>query len=796
MESHRAKKKNIADFIVDHNRIIACIVVVLVAVCLFISQYVKINYDLTTYLPDDAPSKIAIEKMRDTFGYPGTGRLMLKDVSIYEAKDYKDRIEKVDGVDQVIWCDLTNSIYTSSEFLDMDGLEDYYRDRCAVMDVTFTEGDTSKKTHQAIDEIEAIMGDKGYIVGMAPTNKTTEETVEREMNMVLGISVVLLALILLLTTTSYFEPVIFLTVIGAAVAINKGTNIWLGTISYITNNIMVVIQMATSMDYSIFLLDAYERERENGLAKVPALKAGLMTTIRTVLASSLTTFFGFVVLVFMKFKIGLDLGFVMSKSIICSLLMVIFFMPALLLLFSDTIDRMRHKDLFPDFHLFARVVNHLSPYILVIVLVLAPGLFISQSLNDFRYGPDATSTGDRMAIYRNTQEINEKFGRSNLIVAIFPNEGSVNEKELVDELEDKPYVRKVMGMSAYLPEGIYEDILPRSLTEMFHKDGYTRLLIYIRTKPESEAGYRYSKEVESIIRAHYGEDAYIAGNTPTTMDMQEILNVDYTRVNNMAIVCIFLIVALSFKSPIIPIAAMIPIMAAIYLNMTFPYLAGKELIFIAYAVVSCVQLGSTIDYAILCIDNYSHLRKDIPDKREAAVEMTRISFPSMVTSGSILMVCGYVVFFISTSPAIREVGHLIGRGAIFSVFFVTTLMPAVLKVIDRFIVTDFKERSRERRERIRGRIQQRRQRWSEGAARLKEAAKARRDAARREAEGLTDEYGAPVVSRKDPGGSPAEEKPGTTGSLKEEETAGQDVIDQTADKEVNDQAADRKGGQP
>jgi predicted RND superfamily exporter protein len=331
-------------------------------------------------------------------------------------------------------------------------------------------------------------------------------------------------------------------------------------------------------------------------------------------------------------------------------------------------------------------------------------------MNDFKYGPDATSTGDRMAIYQQTQEINDRFGRSNLIVAIFPDEGSVKEKELVDDLESRSYVKKVMGMSAYLPEGMYEEILPRSLTEMFHKDGYTRLLIYTRTKPESEAGYRYSDEIQSVIKSYYGEEnTYIAGNTPTTQDMQRILNKDYTKVNTMAIICIFLVVAISFRSPIIPVAAMIPIMAAIYLNMVFPYLAGKELIFIAYAVVSCVQLGSTIDYAILSIDNYAHIRKTEQDKKKAAIEMTRITVPSMLTSGGILTVCGYVVFFISTSPAIREVGHLIGRGAIFSVFFVTALMPSILQLIDRFIVTDYRTRRAERIGRIQNRARHRRE---------------------------------------------------------------------------------------
>ena len=695
------KKRNIADIIVDNCKPIAVVVVIAVIASLCMAPFVKVNYDLTQYLPDYAPSKVAIDKMEDTFGYPGTGRLMLKDVTLYEAKQYKDKIEKVDGVDQIVWCDMTNSITQASDFINMDDIEDYYKDNCAVMDVTFTEGDSSTLTHQAIDDIEDIIGDRGYIVGMSPTNKFTQENVQKEMGMILAIAFVMIFIILLLTTTSYFEPVLFLTVIGAAIFINKGTNLALGTISYITNNISAVIQLATSMDYSIFLLSAYERERENGLDKVPALKAGLMTTIRTVLSSSLTTFFGFLVLVLMQFKMGFDMGIVMSKSIICSLLMVIFFMPALLLMWSDLIDKTKHKPLLPKFNVFAKVVNKLSPIVVIAVIVLAIPMYMAQGMNSFMYGPDATGTGEKTAIYQHTQEINDKFGRSNLLVAIFPNEGNVKEKQLTDELEDKPYIKKVMGMSAYLPDGAYEDLLPSDITELFHKDGYTRLLIYMKTKPESKAAYQYYDEVEKLIESYYGEDnTFIAGNTPTTEDMEDILKVDYTNVNNLAMVCIFLVVAVAFKSVIIPIGAMIPIMAAIYLNMSFPYLVGQDLIFIAYAVVSCIQLGSTIDYAILTIENYRMIRETESNKSKAVEEMIAMSFPSMLTSGGILIVCGYIVYFVSTSPAICEVGHLVGRGAIFSVIFVTTLMPTILKIMDRYVCTDSKVRRQQRKEKL------------------------------------------------------------------------------------------------
>jgi len=696
-----SKSARLADFIVDHNKKIRNIIMVLVVVFACCYPFVAVNYDLTKYLPDAVESKSAINKMRDIFGYPGTGRLMLKDVSIYEAKQYKNQIEKVDGVDQVVWCDMTTQIYGSSEFIDYDKIDDYYKNGNAVMDITFKEGDTSKRTHKAIDEIESIIGDRGYLVGMSPTNKFTEESVKSALAEIMVIVVVLIFLILLFTTTSWFEPVLFLTVIGCAIAINKGTNIFLGEISYITNNICDILQLATSMDYSVFLLHAYERERKKGMDKESALKLGLMSTITTILASSLTTFFGFIVLIFMRFSIGWDMGIVMSKGIICSLLMVIFLMPSLILSWSDKIEKMKHKSFFPDFHKFSVLVNRVSPFILLASLTVAGPIYFAQSMNNFMYGPDATGAGPGTSMYEHSQEIDREFGRSNLIVAIFPDTDRIKEKELCDELDELDYVKKVMGMGAYLPEGTPESFLPKSVTELFHKEGYARLLIYIKTKPESPTAFKCSDEISGIIKKYYPEEAYITGNTPTTKDMENVLVPDYNLVNALAMISIFLVVAISFKSVVLPFVAMVPIMMAIYLNMSFPYFAGDELIFIAYAVVSCVQLGSTIDYAISSTENYIQCRQKGLEKKEASVRMTELSFPSILTSGLILVVCGYAISIISAIPAIGQVGHLVGRGAIFSVIFVTSLMPFLFRLSDRLITGTFKSRHERRKEKIR-----------------------------------------------------------------------------------------------
>ncbi|MDT3843930.1 MAG: MMPL family transporter [Bacillota bacterium] len=692
------KKNALAYFIVDHNHVISKIVAVFVIFFLICIPFVGINYDLTSYLPESSESKQAIDKMEATFGYPGTARIMIKDVTLYEAKQYKSLMEKVDGVDQIVWCDMTTPIYSSPDFIDYTKIDEYYKDGNAVMDLTFKKGDNDDSTKQAINRLTEILGDRGYVTGPSPTQKLISENVQQQMKFILLFAGAVIFLILLFTTTSWFQPILFLTVMLCAIILNKGSNIILGEISFVTNNIQDVMQLATSMDYSVFLLNAYERERARGLDNETALKIGLGNTINTVLASSMTTFFGFLALVTMKFHMGFDLGIVLAKSIICSLLMVIFLMPALLLKWNDRLDRTEHKPFLPDFHKFSIRVNRFSPYILAALLIFALPAYFAQSMNDFKFGVSALASGKRTAIYQETREIEEKFGKSNLFVCIFPNDSPATEKAIIDEIEAMPDCKKVMGIASYLPDGVPEQILPGKITELFHKDGWTRILVYLKTKEESELAFKDSNEVQSVIRKYYPEEGFVAGMTPTNIDLKQILSEDYTNANNLAIFCIFLVVAITYKSLVIPIVTMIPIMIAIYMNMSFPYIAGEEMIYIAYAVVSCIQLGSCIDYAISSMENYELIRKTEPDKKIAAQKMTQMSFPSILTSGMILSLCGYSINQLSSIPVISEVGHLVGRGAFFAVIAVTCAMPVLLKLFDIFLTADARTRHRIMRE--------------------------------------------------------------------------------------------------
>lgn len=681
----KAGRMTLPEFIAKKNKEIEKVFIVAVLICAFCSFFVDVNYDLTEYLPDYVESKAGLDLMEEKFGYPGTARVMIDDVTLYEAKQYKDRLENVDGVDQILWCDTAMDIYTSSEFIDYDAIKDYYKDGSAVMDVTFVEGDTSERTSRAIDEMKAITGDKGYYVGMAVQSKSLAEKVAEEMNLIMGLAVVFIFLILCITTTSWFEPVLFLAVMGVAIVLNKGTNICLGTISFLTDNVVAVLQLAVSMDYSIFLLHAYTRYKESGQEQVEALTNAIGEALNSILASSLTTIVGFLVLTVMKFNIGFDLGLSLAKGVVFSLITVLFLMPALILRMSGLIERFAHRSFIPNLDKLSRGICKLRIFVLVVVAVLVLPMYNAQKMNSYLFGNSAVGASEGTQVYEDDIKIVEKFGRSNMMMAIIPAESNVKEGELTEELKGLPYIKSVQSLAGTLPEGIPEEFLPESITGLLHKNGYSRILLYTRTKEESEAAYACADEIKSIVERYYPHGSYLVGGTPSTQDIETVITKDYQRVNILSMLGVFLVVMFTYRSLAIPFVVMIPIEVAIFFNMAVPYLQGEKVVFMGYVIVSCIQLGATVDYSILTTGNYIEARKTMDKHQAAAFTLTR-SIPAILTSGSILTVVGYVLYMVSSIGAIGGLGHMVGRGAWMSILLVLTLLPALLVLVDPLIM--------------------------------------------------------------------------------------------------------------
>lgn len=694
----RTPAEVLARFIIEKRALIESIfaagcIFSLIAMC-----FVNVNYDLTKYVPSYTQSSQGLDKMKEEFGYPGTARLMIKDVSLYEAKKYKDQLAAVDGVDQILWCDTTVNVYAGEDFVNLDDIKDYYKDGCAVMDITFEEESDSPRTERAIDEMKAITGDKGCYVGMAVQNKSLIETTAREMGRILVVAVLMILAVLCLATTAWTEPILFMLVMGVAVLLNKGTNIFLGTISFLTDNVAIILQLATSMDYSIFLLDAFMSWRDTGLSEEEAIVKAVEEAINSIFASSLTTVVGFLALVTMKFNIGFDMGLVLAKGIVFSLLSVVFFMPAMILKFTKLNDRTKHRSFFPDFTKLGKGVFKIRYAVLIGVLLITPPAYVAQGMNHFLYGNSAVGGAKGTQVYEDDQEITQRFGRSNMLLLIYPNNDMVAERRLSDELEALPYVKSVTSMANTLPEGVPEEFLPESATSLLHKNDTARMLIYIRTKGESDIAFQCTDQIRDIMKKYYPEESYVVGETPSTQDIKVTITEDNTRVNVLSLLGVFMVVMFSFHSVLIPLVVMIPIEVAIFLNMAIPYIQGVDMVYMGYIIVSSIQLGATVDYSILLTNNYIAKRKLLP-KKEACIEAVTRSCSSIFTSGTIITLAGYIVHFISTTAAIGDLGHLIGRGGLLSVILVLTLLPALLVLCDRLIIEkDWKEPGRKIRE--------------------------------------------------------------------------------------------------
>lgn len=685
----RLKTDGIAKTIVRKRHFFEMIFIVLIFLSAINAPLVKVNYDLTEYLPATAESKVAIDLMEKEFGYPGTARIMIKDVSIYEAYMYKQRIENIDGVDMVTW--MTEDVYMTEDFIDLDAEKDYYRDRCAVMDVTFDKGDNDELTKEAVGRIQDMLGERGRYAGPAVENKSLEETLDKEMQVIMTVAVILILIILCATTDSWFEPVLFLSVMGIAIILNMGSNIMLGTISFMSSSVAAVLQLATSMDYSVFLLHTYVRRNEAKPGnKEKAMAGALKESAVSILSSAMTTFVGFMALLSMRFGLGRDVGLVLGKSIICSVATVLFLMPALLLRFGDLIEKTKHRTLMPKFKLASKAVFKVRYLVLALMVIVVVPAYVAQNMNSFTFGNSALGRSKGTKVYADTAEIEEKFGRSNLYLVIVPNETPIKERDLANELEDLYYVKSIKGIANVLPVGIPESIVPESIEKQLRTENYARMLMYTRTDTESELAFQTSDEIKSIVRKYYPENSYVVGNTPSTQDLKELMVPDYAVTNVISLIAVAVVVGIAFKSFLLPILVLIPITIATYINMTVPYLQGESFMFNGFIIVSCIQLGATVDYSILLTNNYIYNREHGMEKKQAALDALQRSILSILTSGTILTVAGYGIYFISSVSAISSLGHLIGRGGLISMCMVILAVPALLTVFDTLV---FKEKA-------------------------------------------------------------------------------------------------------
>ena len=676
--------KTISDFIVRKRALVLAATTVLVVVCALFIPRVETNADMTKYLPDSSPMKQGMALMEEEFPDSATTqtiRVMFDGLTPAQNEEVKGKLEAIPHVDSVDY---------------QPDSPDHNKDGHSLF-VLGTPCEYGTPEELSIEEA-LDTGFSSYDMQWMTDNPEFEELPAWAIPLALAI----LLVVLLAMSSSWIEPFLFLASTGFAVIANMGTNIVFGQVSFITFSVSPILQLAVSMDYSIFLLHTFTALKNRGMEIHEAMVEAIRESCSSILASGATTIVGFIVIAFMRFTIGKDVGFVLAKGIICSLLTVLLLMPTLILRFDDKIVKTAHKPLIASFDGFARAMYKIRVPVFLLAALLAVPCYFGQSMNKFLYGDDAIGAGPGTRVYEDTQEINSLFKKSNMTICIVPNGSSVTEKELAKELENLDFVNYVISMSGTMPNGIPESFLPEDLTSQLRNEDYARMLISMDTLQESDYAFECSARLEEVVHKYYPDHSYVIGMTPTTIDIRDILTEDYNNVSLLSLAGVALVVFITFRSILVPILVIVPIEVAIYLNMTLPYVMGDSMIYIGYIIVSCLQLGATIDYSILMTNNYLAFRKE-KGRREAAVAAVNKSTLSIMTSGGILMVVGYLLYFTSSIQAISQVGRLVGRGAFLSVTLVLSLLPALLSAFDKQIKRQ-QEKADARKERRRKRL--------------------------------------------------------------------------------------------
>lgn len=657
------------------------VIFILLAVCGTVFRgLVSVNYDMNDYLPEGSSSTVSLDVMNEEFdgGIPNA-RVMISDVNIPQALEYKDRIEAVEGVSDVMWLDDSIDMTIPLEMQDKDVVENYYKDKTALYSVTIDE----EAILTAIPAIRDIIGADNAMEGSAVSTEVATVSTVSEISKITAIAVVFVLFVLILTTTSWAEPVIILIGLGVAILINMGSNIIFGEISFVSNAAGAILQLAVSLDYTVFLMHRFEESRKSFSDPRMAMVDALYKSTSSILSSGLTTVIGFAALCLMRFRIGPDLGLVLAKGVAISLICVFVFMPNFILMVHKLIDKTHHRRFVPKFDRFGRFVSRVMiPFACLFVIIIAPA-FLASNANDYYYG-SSHIFNESTKLGADTAKIEEVFGKSDTYVLMAPGGDNETQKALSDKLKKLPQVSDIVSYVDTVGSEIPEEYLDEDTLSMLISDNYSRMVLSLDTDYEGEDTFKLVEEIRSTAEDFYRDKYYLAGNGVSTYDLMNTVTSDMMKVNLIAIGAVFVVLLLTMKSVSLPVILVLSIETAIWLNLSFPYFMDNTIFYIAYLIISSIQLGATVDYSILMTDRYMEYRREMP-KKQAVIQTVSSCAVSILTSGSALTVVGFLLGFISSHGLLAQLGIFLGRGTLCSLGIVMFVVPGLLYLFDKLI---------------------------------------------------------------------------------------------------------------
>ncbi len=653
------------------------------ALCAALSGLVSVNYDINDYLPPESPSTVAIGVMEQSFsgGIPNV-RVMVRDVTVPEALAYKAQLAAVDGVTEVTWLDDALDVTVPLEMQDAAAVESYYKDGAALFTVTVADD----KRAEAVDAIRTLVGDAGALTGSAVATAVATNDTVTEVAKIAVIAVIYVFFILGLTTTSWAEPVLVMAGMGVAILLNNGSNLIFGEISFVTNAAGSILQLAVSLDYSVFLIHRFEecRQEAPGASAESCMVEALSKSTSSILSSGLTTVIGFLALVLMQFRIGPDLGLALAKGVALSLVTVFTFMPALVMAAFPWMDRTRHRPLLPSFDRFGRFVSKVMlPMVAVLAVVMVPA-YLASNANEYYYGA-GHMFGPDTRLGQDTDATDEVFGLSDTYVLLVPAGDTATQSELSAALKKLPEVTGIISFVDSAGAEIPPEYLDDATLSLLVSNGYSRFVISVAADFEGDEAFALVERVRAIAQEYYPDSYYLAGQGVSTYDLMDTITRDMNKVNLVAVAAVFLVLLVLERDLFLPIVLVLGIETAIWINLALPYFMGTTVFYIAYLIISSIQLGATVDYAILFSDRYREFRETL-DKKQAVVTTVSTVTASVLTTGSALAVVGFLMGAISTNQLLSQLGNFLGVGSLASLSVVLLALPGILYLIDPLIV--------------------------------------------------------------------------------------------------------------
>ncbi len=646
----------------------------------------RVNYDMLNYLPDSLDTVKGQEYMLEDFGKGAFSFLIFQNANEKDIVKTEEKIKKIDHVATVLWFDDVADSKIPMQALPDEVYDAFNKGDSTLMAVFFDSSSSSDETMNAISEIRKVAGEQCLVSGISAMVTDLRELCEREETLYVAIAVVLAVIAMMVFLDNWIIPFVFLASIGAAILFNLGSNIFLGEISYITKALSAVLQLAVTMDYSIFLWHSYGEQKQKCSDNKEAMAVAIKETVSSVLGSSITTVAGFIALCFMTFTLGRDLGIVMAKGVLLGVLCCVTVLPALILVLDKPLNKTMHRSLIPSTKKLAKGIVKIFPVFLIIfALIVVPAYYgYSQTNNEVYYDLSRSLPEDMSNVIANTK-LKEEFGMGNThMVLVNSKLDSKDIRKMNDEFKKVDGIKMSLGLESVVGPMIPEEMLPESVSTVFKSDRWEMIILSSEYKTATDEMGTQITKLNEIIKK-YDPDGLLVGEAACTNDLINITSVDFATVNAISIIAIFIIIMIVEKSISLPVILVAVIELAIFINLGLPHYLGESLPFIAPICISTIQLGATVDYAILMTTRYKKERSLGNDKRTAVCTALETSIPSIIVSAMGLFAATVGVAIYSDVDMIASLCALMARGALISMLCVILILPAMFMLFDKVI---------------------------------------------------------------------------------------------------------------